>query len=276
MSGPSWLEEAPPGRRRPRPRRQGAAPDGGVELVVQTGRVQIILWLVAGALICLNFLVGVTGQLKLLPWTITRFFDSADNDSLLTATKTTVALLSALVMSGCALAARRRGDPTSRGWRWLAWVTGFVFADEATSLHRSVARVVEDHYHFQGPARYTWALMYLPLAAVLLVVLVRDVKGMPAAVRNRLLPGGLLYVTGAVALEPFVARLAQANGDESLSFKVMVAFGDSCALAGLVLVFCAVLVAASRLADGFTFRLTPSGRGRETPAEQPDGRGDPA
>jgi hypothetical protein len=139
----------------------------------------------------------------------------------------------------------------------LAWVTCFVFADETTSLHQSLAEVLRDRYQFHGPARYTWALLYLPVVVVVLVVLMRDLRRVAPAVRNRLIPGGALYATGAVLLEPVVAKLGQEHGDDSLSFKIMLAVADSAQLIGLVLVFCAALVAAGRLADRFTFLLAP-------------------
>jgi len=253
MSGPPWADDVPQGRRQPRGR--PAAPGETVLVAVQSGRVQVILWLVVGSLVCLNFLVSVIGRLNLLPWTLTRFFDGNDHDSFLIGTTATIGLLTALLMFGCMVAARHRGDLAERGWRMLGWVTLFVFADETTSLHRSVADVVRARYHFTGAAGYTWALMYLPAAVAVIAVLLRDARHFPPAVLRRLLPGGALYAFGVIGLEPVLAGIARDNGDDSLSFRLLAAFADSCAIVGLVLVFSAALVAAGWLADGFTFSL---------------------
>jgi len=268
MSGPPWPQDAPPGR--PRSRGRGAGVAGSTVVVaVQTGRAQVILWLLVGSLICLNFLVSVTAPLELLPWSVTRFFGGNQNDSLLTGTATTIALLTGLLMSGCMLAARHRGDPAERGWRLLAWVALFVFADETTSLHQSLATAVRERFHVTGVARYTWALVYLPVLVAVLAVLLRDVRHFPVPVRRRLFPGGALYVVGVVGLEPFLSRLAEERGVGSLSFRLMLALADSCAVVGLVLVFSAALVAAGRLADGFTLVLRPGGRAPDRTAGSP-------
>jgi hypothetical protein len=260
MSGPAWVEGArstvggsEPARGAVRDRVASAA--GPIDLPVRIDRLQIILWLVAGALISLNFLASVTGGLELLPWTITRIFDANDHDSILTGTQTTLLLASALLMVVCAAATRSRDALAARGWRALAAVTCFVFADESTSLHRSLALVLRDRAELHGLIRLAWALLYLPAAVVVLVVLLRHLRGIVRAVRIRLLPGVALYTSGAILFQPFVGQQARVHGDDSLSFKLMVAVAESVELVGLVLIFSAVLVAAARAADGYTVRL---------------------
>jgi hypothetical protein len=233
-----------------------AEPSGSaVPLAVRLGRAQIILWLVAGILISLNFVAGVTGGLELLPYTITRFFDGNDTGSFLAGAKNTLLLLATVLMYACSVAAARRADPAAAGWRALAAVTCFVLADETTMLHSTLSEVLRDRYHFTGALRYTWAVLYLPVAAVVGWALVRRLRGTSGAVLGRLLPGIALYAVGAIVLEPFRSKLEKEHGDESLSFRTMASVADSIVLVGLVLVVCAALVAASRLATGFTVRL---------------------
>jgi hypothetical protein len=238
-----------------RPGEHAVAGEGPVDVRVQLGRVQIVLWLLTGSLVTLNVLVSLFGGLHLLPYSLTRFFDGNDRESFLSGTKTTLLLLAAVLMAGCTLAARRRGDPSARGWRLLALVACFTFADELTGMHVALSDVLRTHYHFRGLGRYAWALAYLPVAVTVLLVLVRDLRRMPRAVRARLLPGLVLYAIGIIGLEPVRALVAEQRGDGSLAFTTMAATADGTALVGLTFVVCAVLVAASRLAAGFTVVL---------------------
>jgi hypothetical protein len=256
MSRQRWVDDpGPPGGGRRRAA-DSTEPSGTVEIPVRLGRVQIILWLVTGSLITLDFLVAIAAGLQLLPQTITRFFDGSDRANFVTGARTTMLLLLVLLLFGCAVAARRRDDPSAPGWRLLGFVAAFAFADETTFLHQWLATVLHERYALTGALRYGWALLYLPAAVIVLVVLRRDLRRMAPAVRNRLLPGVLVYVLGAIVLEPVVAVLTEDHGAGATSVKLVLAVADAGQLAGLVLMVSALLIATSRFTSGFTLALT--------------------
>jgi hypothetical protein len=95
--------------RRLRGGRSEADRDGAAVVVVSVdvGRVQTMLWLVTTILIALDFVVSVAAGMRLLPYTITRFFDGDAKVNFPTGAKTTLLLAATLLMLGCWTAGRR-------------------------------------------------------------------------------------------------------------------------------------------------------------------------
>ena len=245
--------------RRARGGRGGAGRDGEVVVVgVDLGRVQTVLWLATGTLIVLDFVVSVAAGLQMLPYTITRFFDGDAKVNFPTGAKTTLLLAATLLMLGCWTAGRRRADPVARGWLLLALVTAFAFTDETTYLHQSLSEALHDTFHFHGVLKFAWTIVYVPAALLVGAVLLRHLRQMRPQVRNRLLPGGGIYVFGAICLEPVKSHIADSLGDGSTAFRLVAAISDSMELAGLALLVCALLHAARILTVGFSFVLDPT------------------
>jgi hypothetical protein len=257
FGGPSPANGTPP-IRRPRTGRSAADRDQDVVVVgVDVGRVQAVLWLVTGALIAMDLLVSVAAGLNLLPYTITRFFDGDAKMNFPTGAKTTLLLMSTVLMLGCWTAGRRRGSPTARGWLMLALVTAFAFVDETTYLHQTLSETLGDHFHFHGVLKFAWTIVYFPAAVLVGAFLVRHLRQMRPQVRNRLLPGGGIYAVGALCFEPVKSHIADSIGDGSMVFRLVAVMSDSMELAGLALLVCALLQAARILTAGFSFALNP-------------------
>jgi hypothetical protein len=253
-----------PTRRLRSGRSAGARDQDVVVIAVDVGQVQKVLWLATGALIGMDFLVSVAASLNLLPYTITRFFDGDAKMNFPTGAKTTLLLAATLLMLGCWTAARRRGAPTALGWLMLALVTAFAFIDETTYLHQSLSEEMSDKFHFHGVLKFAWTIVYVPAAVVVGAFLLRHLRLMRPEVRNRLLPGGGIYVLGAIGFEPIKSHIADGVGDGSTAFRLVAAVSDSLELAGLALLVCALLQAARILTAGFSFALNP---GAENPRQ---------
>lgn len=235
-----------------------------IELDVR--RVQIVLWAVVGSLIALDVLVSAGSGLGVLPYTITRFFDGDDKVNFPTGAKTTMLLAATVLMLGCWTAGRRRNDPAARGWLLLSLVTAFAFVDETTFLHQSLSGVLSDKFHFHGLLKYSWTIVYAPAAILVGVFLLRNLRLMRPAVRNRLLPGGAVYVAGAMLFEPIKSKVADSQGDDSLPFKLVAALSDSLELAGLAVLVIGLLIAAGLITAGFSFAFSSAGLPPTDPA----------
>jgi hypothetical protein len=262
--------------RRVRAGRSVADPSDEVVVIgVDVQRVQKVVWLVTGALIALDLLVSVAAGLHALPYTITRFFDGDAKVNFPTGAKTTLLLAATLLMLGCWTAGRRRADPVARGWLLLGLVTAFAFIDETTYLHQSLSEALDDTFHFHGVLKFAWTIVYIPAVVLVGAFLIRHLREMRPQVRNRLLPGGAVYVIGAIFFEPVKSHLAESVGDGSMLFRLVAAASDSLELAGLALLVCALLYAAQLLTAGFSFALKshPDVPGRATvPSTGPSAR----
>ncbi|HEY6798160.1 MAG TPA: hypothetical protein VI248_26070 [Kineosporiaceae bacterium] len=271
----SWSTPDPVPARRARIRGGGDCGDRRpVEVLVDPGRVQIVLWLLTGSLVTLNVLVSLFSGLHLLPYGLVRVLDGNDRDSFLGGANTVLLLLAAVLMTGGTIVARRRGDSSLGACRVLALATWFAFVDDLTGLRSWLAEVLGARYHLHGVGRYAWAVVYLPVAVAVLIVLVRDLWRVPGAVRNRLLPGLALYAIGIIGLEPAEAMVAEGRGAASLSFRITTAIADGTALIGLTFVISALLVAATRTIDAVTLVLAAPDPSRR-PIGAPDAAGSP-
>jgi hypothetical protein len=132
--------------------------------------------------------------------------------------------------------------------------------------------VLNDHFSLHGALAYAWTIMYLPMAVIVGVALLRELRHLDPAVLRRLLPGGVMYAIGAILLEPVASHVAEAHGEGSLSVSVVTAVRDGAELAGLTLLISGLLVAVVRSAAGFTFAFEapdPAPPRRATSVAQP-------
>jgi hypothetical protein len=241
--------------RRARATRTAPDHDQVVVVTLDVPRIQTTIWLITGTLIALDFVASAAVAQRLLPYTITRFFDGDDKVNFPTGAKTTLLLAAVLLLLGCWRASSRRPDPTTRGWLLLAAVTAFAFIDETTFLHQSISGVLSDKYHFTGILKFAWTLLYAPAGVLVGIFILRNLRHLRPQIRNRVLPGGIIYVLGAIFLEPVKSHLATTSGDGSLAFKLTAAVSDSMELAGLAMLVCGLLHTTRLLTAGFSFAL---------------------
>jgi len=236
---------SPGGRRRPA---QGAP----VHIGLPIPRIQRVLWLVTGTLVLANLVASVGSGTKVLPYTVARFFDGDDKVNFPTGAKTLLLLTCTVLLLACWTAARRAADSSAAGWLLLSMCTAFAFLDETTYLHQSLAEVLERQFHFTGPLKFAWTVVYWPMAAFASIFLMRNLRSMHPRVRRLLLPGGILYVIGAIVLEPVKSVLVERFGEGSLQMELAAAVSDSLQLIGLTLLVCSLLTAAGLLTPSFT------------------------
>lgn len=219
---------------------------------VDPARVSRVLWRATTVLVVLDVLAAAAAGRALLPWNLTRFFDGDNKVNFPTGAKTLLLLSATVLLLACWVAARQQGEPSARAWLFLSACTGFAFVDETVYLHQSLSEILNKVGNFDGVLTYAWTVVYWPVAALAAVVVLRYLRLMDPSVRRLLLPGGVLYVTGALLFEPVKSHFAETYGEISLHLKLTAAMSDNLQLIGLTLLVCSLLRAASLLTDGFT------------------------
>jgi hypothetical protein len=214
-------------------------------LRVEVRRVQRILVLVAATLVVLDFLASAAAALG-APYELTRFFDADAKVNFPTGFKTTMLLTVTLLLLAewsFALYERSRFAPA---WRLLAAVTGFAFLDETIYLHQSLATILHSHLHTTGPLVYAWTIVYAPVAAMVVIIVLRYIRYLDRALMWRLILGGGLYVVGTLAFEPVKSEIAESRGDSGLPFKLTAAISDSMEMIGLTVLAIILLTELAR------------------------------
>ncbi|MBK6872866.1 MAG: hypothetical protein IPJ14_06985 [Kineosporiaceae bacterium] len=247
LRAPGESGATPSARRRSGQTRRSPAPGEPLHITVNTLRVRQLIWAVIAFLVLMNLISSAGAGLRFLPYTLTRFFDGDDKVNFPTTGKTLLLLTSTVLLLTCWAAARRRRDPSAAGWLLLGLCTAFAFGDESIYLHQTLAEVLNKKFHFTGPLTFAWTIVYWPMAAMASIVLVRYLRTMHPRVRRLLLPGGVLYVTGAILIEPVKSELADRFGEGTIQMEMAAALSDSMQLIGLALLVGSLLTALSLL-----------------------------
>ena len=112
--------------------------------------------------------------------------------------------------SGAARLAARRTDAADSAWWLVAAVACLLGVDEWLSLHERLggvgAALVGDALHF------AWVVPGAGVAAVVGAVLVRRLRDQPDAVRHQLTVAGVIYLSGALALETLAGFVLRDHG----------------------------------------------------------------
>jgi hypothetical protein len=132
----------------------------------------------------------------------------------------------ALLLGLLAVTSARR-----RAVTFAAFAVAFLSLDDFLALHERVSRIGE-HLPFSHADRVVWPLVFLPLFAVVFVLLWRVAEGEVNAVRA-IVRGGLLALVLAVGLEMGSSLLfAEGEGHGSVPYESEVAVEEALELAG--------------------------------------------
>lgn len=119
--------------------------------------------------------------------------------------------------------ARRRATAAA------AFAVAFLSLDDFLALHERISRIGE-HLPFSHAGRVVWPLVFLPLFAVVFVLLWRLAEGETV---RALVRGGLLLLVVAVGLEMGSSLLfAEGEGHGSVAYEAEVAVEEALELAG--------------------------------------------
>jgi hypothetical protein len=182
---------------------------------------------------------------RVLPYTLTRFFDGDVKTNFPTGFKTT-ALLATVVLLFL-LASSHGGDRAAvRTWRSLGFVVAFAFVDESVYLHQSLQLFLHQHYPTDGVLTYAWTAVYVPALVIAAGFVLPGLRWIEAPTRWQVLAGGVIYALGAVAMEPIKSQIASTKGDGGLAFKITAAVSDSLEMFALTLLVVVLLRALVR------------------------------
>lgn len=218
---------------------------------VDPRRVGRVLAVVVAGLIATTFLA------QLLRWKgvdrLARFFDSNVKVNIPTGYKVFALTAGALIILAIARLAKRSGDRWAREWHWLAGVVGFLALDETIYLHQSVSEILDDRDILPGSIHFSWILFYLPLAAIVVLILLRFIFALPSDTKRRFIAAGLLFGGGAGGIEIVKGKLADTYGETAMQFRLAAAFSDSLEEIGLAVLIVAALIELARRSRGVRF-----------------------
>lgn len=138
---------------------------------------------------------------------------------------------------------------SARGWLSLAVVMLALSIDEAVSLHERFGSALRDLTGATGFFYYIWVFPALAFVAVVGVMQLRWLAGLPSTTRRFVVLGGVVFVLGAAGLELLAGAGDEANGTETLLSVTMTAVEELAEMAGLSIFIVALLdhVAGYRL-----------------------------
>jgi hypothetical protein len=221
---------------------------------LEVRKAQRVMIVVAALLVVLDFLASAAVAAG-APYQLTRFFDADSKVNFPTGFKTTMLLLVTLLLAAQWAVDSRTRAPFAPAWRLLTYVAAFAFVDETVYLHQSLAQILHEHLHTQGPLLYAWTIVYAPVAVAVLIIMLRYLRHLDRRLMRQLIVGGGAYVLGTLAFEPIKSEIAEVHGDGTMAFKLTAACSDSLEMIGLTVLAVILLAELARTTKGVTLNL---------------------
>lgn len=141
------------------------------------------------------------------------------------------------------LAGKSEQQLPRRPWMIMALTFLFLAVDEGAQVHEQFMLVTLrligwDEWHM-GWLYYAWVIPYGIAAGALGIYMLRFMLRLPAATRNGLFVSGAVYVLGAVVMEAWSGKVAEAAHDTdlpgNLAYCVIITVEESLEMLGLIL-----------------------------------------
>lgn len=135
--------------------------------------------------------------------------------------------------------------PRSRQWFGLAVIFLYLSLDEAASLHEMVIplgrTVLNDVGVSSGYLHFAWVIFGIIAVSIVGFSYLKFLRALPRATGRLFLIAGLLYVSGALGVEMFGAKVASQGEMDSMFYAVLVAVEEGLEMFGIVLFIYALL-----------------------------------
>ena len=131
-------------------------------------------------------------------------------------------------------------------WLGLSFIFLFLAMDEGTAIHEMIGSYLEDYMEATGSFYFLWVLPYGIATLVLGLAFLRFVWNLPPDTRRRFVIAGTVFLGGALGVEIFGAREAEAYGVETITYCVLYTIEEVMEMVGIIIFMYALL---SYLAD---------------------------
>lgn len=123
----------------------------------------------------------------------------------------------------------------SKYYKVLAIIFVFLSLDEVSSIHEDISMYVGNYLHASGIFFFAWAILAMPLLAVLVIWLIPFLKKLPKQISIAMVLAGAMYVFGAVVLEMIGGKYAEQFFQHNLTFNTLSTFEEALELTGSTL-----------------------------------------
>lgn len=151
-------------------------------------------------------------------------------------------LISALLLSMCALLASRENSRQALYWWGLALFLLFMSIDEAVSIHELFMTPVRNLLDTGGIFFFAWVVPAFLILVVLAILYWPFIMSMPRSLMVRFLVAIGVFLSGAMGLEMIGGLIAENQGTDHASFYLITDLEETLELTGAVLFIRAILL----------------------------------
>ena len=232
-----------------------------------TVSTRLITWMLTVAVILLTA-AGVAGQfwehgLGQDPFVeFVRLFDPDAEANVPTWFSSLLLLLAAALLAAMARAKHVRRDPFTPLWIALAMVFAGLSVDEFASVHELLDRVLRGERSTHGIFYFAWVIPAIVGLLVLGLFYRRLLLSLPGHTRRLFVLAAAIYVGGALGVAMLGGFVADAYGEENLTYALIAAAEEALEMAGVVVFIRALLLYLAAEVGPLEIRWGAKGAGR--------------
>lgn len=141
------------------------------------------------------------------------------------------------------------GGKPYRPWYLIAAILWFLAVDEMAHLHENLDLIISWRYKTTGVLHWPWVGPYAIIFLVVVGILLRFFLQLPRATQGFLASFATIYVCGAIGMEMLAANHAEDNGEETLTYLLLMTIEESLEMIAVMVLITGLLNHARRFAS---------------------------
>lgn len=176
---------------------------------------------------------------------LVNFFDVTHEGNLPAWFQTSVLLLCGLLLTLVGASyLRQKAWVYGGSWALLGAAFCFLSLDEAVSIHETAVTPLRRILEIEGGLLFAaWVIIAVPVLAVFLICLIPFLRMLPPVTRNRFIISGVVFVSGAVALEAIAGAYSTwDHGGRNFTYEMIGSVEELFEKVGIALFLRAILL----------------------------------
>lgn len=165
-------------------------------------------------------------------------------------------LLCSFLLAAIAFAEKRQRGGHFLHWLALSLIFAFLSLDETAQLHELSIAPLRDIFGTTGFFYYGWIVPAALCVTLFVLAYLRFLASLPARTRRLFLLAGSIFVGGAIGVEAVSGKHASLQGEQNLTYHLIITVEELLEMAGVVLFIYALLDYISRQFIKLGFHVT--------------------